>query len=177
MNGPMQNAVPPPFRSSAAAGWSLGLGIAGLVLCPIAPLFGIPAAICGHVALSRIGKSGGTMKGKGMAVTGLVFGYLSLVVVLFAGLLAAIAMPAFAKAREGAQDRVCAKNMRLLENAKEQYALVHSNEFPRGMDDLVGTYLPAVPRCPQEGVYEIGDSTILPSCSVHGPLRVTADSR
>ncbi len=42
-------------------------------------LAGIPAIIFGHIALGEINASGNTQEGRGMAITGLVLGYLSLV--------------------------------------------------------------------------------------------------
>lgn len=40
----------------------------------------IPAVICGHVARSKIRKSGGALGGKGVATAGLILGYIALVV-------------------------------------------------------------------------------------------------
>ena len=56
---------------------SLILGILSLVLSILA---GIPAIILGHTSRARIRKSAGTLKGKGMALTGLLFGYLSVII-------------------------------------------------------------------------------------------------
>src|SRR5438094_8222390 len=39
----------------------------------------IPAVICGHVARSKIRKSGGALHGKGIATAGLILGYIALV--------------------------------------------------------------------------------------------------
>ena len=41
-------------------------------------LFAIPAVICGHVALGRIKRSGGTLAGEGLAQAGLITGYVTL---------------------------------------------------------------------------------------------------
>jgi hypothetical protein len=38
----------------------------------------IPAVICGHVAWSKIRKSGGALRGKGIASAGLILGYIGL---------------------------------------------------------------------------------------------------
>ncbi len=53
---------------------SLVLGVPGLCCC----LAGIPAIVCGHIALSQINQSGGAQEGRGLAVAGLVLGYLGL---------------------------------------------------------------------------------------------------
>ncbi len=63
-----------PKRTNRAAVASLILGILGII--PFGPLAGIPAVICGHIASRSIRKS--HLKGKGMAVAGLVLGYGSL---------------------------------------------------------------------------------------------------
>jgi hypothetical protein len=41
---------------------------------------GIAAVICGHLALSQIKKSNGTIQGHGMAVAGLVMGYIGIAI-------------------------------------------------------------------------------------------------
>src|SRR5205807_917061 len=38
----------------------------------------IPAVICGHIARSKIRKSGGALRGKGIATAGLLLGYIAL---------------------------------------------------------------------------------------------------
>ena len=57
-----------------------GKAIAALILGLCTLLFGIfagiPAVILGHMALNEINNSGGLKGGKGMAITGLVFGYI-----------------------------------------------------------------------------------------------------
>jgi type II secretory pathway pseudopilin PulG len=62
-----------PPRTSALAIWSLVLGVLSF-LC--SAFSGIPAIICGHLALSKIKKSGGIQTGGGLAVAGLITGYL-----------------------------------------------------------------------------------------------------
>src|SRR5262245_9826338 len=68
---------------------SLVLGIAALFLC-FSVLTGIPAIILGHISWSRIRKSMGRLKGEGMAMAGLIMGYLSIPWIL---IVAAIAIP------------------------------------------------------------------------------------
>jgi prepilin-type N-terminal cleavage/methylation domain-containing protein len=48
-----------------------------------------------------------------------------MIVVAIIGLLAAIAIPNFVRARESAQLNTIADNLRVLESAKEQYAMEH----------------------------------------------------
>ena len=69
-----------------------GLAIASMI-CGILVIFswgitGLPAVICGHLARGKIKRSGGTLEGNGFALTGLILGYIGLV--LFPLLIAAI---------------------------------------------------------------------------------------
>jgi uncharacterized membrane protein len=63
-----------------------GLAIASLVLgiVWIYWIGSILAIVFGHVALSQIKKSNGTQSGRGMAIAGLVLGYLAIVLSIIA---------------------------------------------------------------------------------------------
>jgi hypothetical protein len=65
----------PKPKTCPLAALSLGFGIAGLVVICIGILLAIPAIILGHVASSRIKKSGGLLKGRSLAATGTFLGY------------------------------------------------------------------------------------------------------
>ena len=70
---------PPPAAPEGTCGLaivSLVLGILALVC--LGPLAGLPGVICGHMALGRIKLSG--QGGRGMAIAGLVMGYIGIVV-------------------------------------------------------------------------------------------------
>jgi hypothetical protein len=64
--------LPTPAASSGLATASLICGIGSVFFGPIA---GIPAIITGHLALGKIKKSGGVLQGRGLAITGLILGY------------------------------------------------------------------------------------------------------
>src|SRR5436309_15272329 len=67
----------PILRTAPAAIWSLVLAILSFT-CEW--LFtAIPAVICGHIARSKIRKSGGSLRGKRIATAGLILGYTALV--------------------------------------------------------------------------------------------------
>jgi hypothetical protein len=55
-------------------------GILSLVFfCFCGGLFlGIPAVICGHLSLNQLNASGNSQQGRGMAVAGLICGYLGI---------------------------------------------------------------------------------------------------
>jgi general secretion pathway protein G len=67
-----------PPRTSAAAIWSLVLGILSCILLGF--LAGIPAIICGHIARRKARLSPHSYGGGGLAVAGLVLGYVGTVV-------------------------------------------------------------------------------------------------
>ena len=66
--------------TSGLAITSLVCGIVGLVTCMV--FVGIPAVICGHMALSQIANSPTPMVGRGMAFAGLVCGYIGVLIML-----------------------------------------------------------------------------------------------
>ena len=90
------------------------------------------------------------------------------------GLLAAIAIPNFVRARTVSQENSCINNLRLIDSAKQQWALEHhkrNTDTPTGED--LTPYLgrgPAgqFPRCPQGGTYIIGSVGEKPRCSIPG---------
>ncbi|MDE0825769.1 MAG: GYF domain-containing protein [Akkermansiaceae bacterium] len=61
---------------------SMVCGIIGIMLCYVHGLCALPAVICGHVAMKQINNSPTPMGGKGMAVAGLVTGYIGLFIQL-----------------------------------------------------------------------------------------------
>src|SRR6266516_5985257 len=74
---PSPPAPQPVPRTAPTAIWSLVLAILSFACGWL--LTAIPAVICGHVALSKIRKSGGALRGKRIATAGLILGYLALV--------------------------------------------------------------------------------------------------
>jgi hypothetical protein len=71
----------PPATNSMAL-TSMILGILGIFVAFI--FTAVPAIICGHIARKQIRESGGAQSGDGMALTGLITGYLmTLLTLLF----------------------------------------------------------------------------------------------
>lgn len=84
MNQPQSAPMQAQPASSGLAIASLVCGICGFIL----GLTVIPALITGHIALSKIKKSGGIIHGRGMAIAGLILGYITtarliLLIILF----------------------------------------------------------------------------------------------
>ena len=168
------NPMPPPVprpKNCGLAVWSLVLGILAIVLSVVCvgPLFAIPAVICGHVAHSRIKRAGGELTGSGLALGGLITGYVSIAMIPVIAMLAAIAVPNFVKARSVAQANACTNNLRQIDGAKQQWALENGRQ-----DDAVPTVQDLtpflndrrMPTCPAGGTYTIGAVSVRPICSV-----------
>jgi hypothetical protein len=68
--GSVAQVQPKPVRTS-------GLAIASLIFSLVGPIGCIPAVICGHIALRKIEK-GVLFKGRGLALAGLIIGYIVL---------------------------------------------------------------------------------------------------
>lgn len=88
------------------------------------------------------------------------------------GLLAAIAIPNFVKARETAQRNSCIANLRQIDGAKQQWAIENkrkASDQPRP-DELYGAslYIKLQPTCPSGGTYSINAVSKDPACSHPG---------
>jgi prepilin-type N-terminal cleavage/methylation domain-containing protein len=90
-----------------------------------------------------------------------------MIVVAIIGLLAAIAIPNFVKARQTAQKNACINNLRQIDGAKEQFALEQKKSSGAVSADDVKGYLKGnvVPTCPADGdAYTIGNVGAVPAC-------------
>jgi len=121
-----------PVVTSGLAITSLVTGVFGLVFF----LPAIAAVICGHIACSKIKHSAGRIAGRGMAITGLVLGYL-IIALMPIGLMAAMAIPAFQKVRSASQEKAIQLNLRMIDAAAGQYMLENGTTSAR-YADLVG---------------------------------------
>ena len=93
-----------------------------------------------------------------------------MIVVAIIGLLAAIAIPNFVKARTTAQKNACINNLRQIDGAKQQWALeakldgsVDANASTNKTS--VDAYLKAAPICPSSGTYDYKTITANPTCT------------
>jgi prepilin-type N-terminal cleavage/methylation domain-containing protein len=99
-----------------------------------------------------------------------------MIVVAIIGLLAAIAIPSFMKARAQSQKNGCINNLRQIDAAKEQYALEAKltngapisdgetgvNQYIKGLENAGGT----TPKCPANGDYDYNAIGTTPTCSL-----------
>src|SRR5687767_13773706 len=102
-----------------------------------------------------------------------------MIVVLIIGILLAIAVPNFIKARESSRAKSCVANLKQVEAAKEQWAMdIKAAAIASPADtDLYGTnqYIRNTPSCPSGGTYTIGNMATRPLCNVSTNGTGTAD--
>jgi hypothetical protein len=170
----MNETVPPISgnlsqpKTSGLAIWSLVLGILSLACLSI--FSAIPGVICGHKALSKIKHSGGALAGQGLAIAGLVTGYLGILwAVIFIPMLLAIAIPNFVKARDEAMKNAGINNLRQIDAAKKEWALEKgkkTGDVPTAQDLTPYFKNGVFPTCPSGGTYTIGAIGDAPTCSI-----------
>ena len=97
-----------------------------------------------------------------------------MIVVAIIGLLAAIAIPNFVKARSNAQQKACIANLKQIDGAVQQWALetkVVATATYSFTDTTLLAYLKGtvMPTCPASGTYTAGASvSAVPTCSIAG---------
>jgi len=122
------------------------------------------------MAYGRIRRSSGALSGEGLALGGLITGYMGIALIPIIGLMAAIAIPNFVKARTTAQMNACISNLRQIDSAKQAWAMEHKKEatdtptaqeldahLTRGFSNL---------KCPAGGTYTINAVGEKPTCSI-----------
>ena len=127
MQNPAVQTVSPRLSRLAVASFIMGLVC---LTCIFWPLLGLPAIICGIIALVKISGSGGQLKGKGYAITGIVIPAVMTVFIPVIGMIAAIMFPAITQARDAAFKAVCLNNQRQLAVALQTYAVDSSGKLP-----------------------------------------------
>lgn len=93
-----------------------------------------------------------------------------MIVVLIIGMLLAIAVPNFIRARETSRSRTCIANLRRIEGAKEQAAMelrMVGADVPT-QAQLEPNYLKDWPECPSGGDYVINAVNANPTCTTGG---------
>jgi type IV pilus assembly protein PilA len=107
---------PVPQKTSGMAIASLIFGIL-FIFFPLS----IPAVVFGHIALSQIKRSGGRLGGRGLAIAGLVLGYLGIAMIPLILIIAAIAIPNLLRARIAANEASAASTVRSIDTAQVTY--------------------------------------------------------
>ena len=93
-----------------------------------------------------------------------------MIVVAIIGLLAAIAIPNFVKARSASQKSACIANLKQINGATATWAmeLKHNNSETPVASDLFGAsaYIRDEPACPGGGTYTLTQVDTKPTCSL-----------
>jgi prepilin-type N-terminal cleavage/methylation domain-containing protein len=101
-----------------------------------------------------------------------------MIVVAIIGLLAAIAIPNFVRARQTSQTNVCIDNLRMIDGAKQQWALEKgqvgtSLPLPTDIQPYLGRGSGELPICPADASnsfttsYTVGNVQTPPVCQVN----------
>jgi type IV pilus assembly protein PilA len=135
---PVPAAMPPAMDAHAeTSGKAIASLVCGLFL--FAFPFSLLAIIFGHISLSEIRKSAGRLKGEGLAITGLVLGYVGVAAIPFILIIAAIAIPNLLRARIAANESSAASAVRSLFAAEVGYSSSHPNTgYTCTLSDLAG---------------------------------------
>lgn len=136
---PVSAAVSTPTIGYAIAPETSGKAIASLIFGFFFFVFpaAIVAIILGHLSLSEIRKSAGRLKGDGLAIGGLVLGYMGIVAIPFVLIIAAIAIPNLLRARIAANESSAVATVRTLNTAEVSYSAAHENiGFTCSLEDL-----------------------------------------
>ena len=92
-----------------------------------------------------------------------------MIVVAIIGLLAAIAIPNFIKAREASQKNACIANLKQIDGAKQTWALETKQVSTATPTEalLYGPtlYIRDTPACPANGVYTLNSVANKPTCN------------
>lgn len=129
---PVQPASEPaPAKTSALAIWSLVLGF--LSFCMVC-VTGIPGLILGIMGLVKIGKAPAELKGKALAIVGIVLSSLG---ILGTPIVAAILVPALAHTSERANLVRSQANLQMIQTSIELYSFENEGNIPPDLMTLV----------------------------------------
>jgi hypothetical protein len=119
-----------PADDAKNSGWAIAAIILAILSFFTFFLTVLPAIICGIIALIKIGISNGLLKGKAMAITGIVLPGVCLVMIAILGVLASILMPALSRIKSQSYQIVCGANMKGLGMAMLVYASDYDEKYP-----------------------------------------------
>jgi len=124
-----------PAGTSETSGKAILSLICGLLF--FIPFLFIAAIVLGHLSLSEIRKSAGRLKGEGIAIAGLVLGYIGIAGIPLILIVAAIALPNLLRARMAANESSAVGSVRILSAAEVTYTAAHPEQgYTCSLSDL-----------------------------------------
>ena len=122
--GPATAPMTSPYIGANPAGQTSSMAIASLICGILAFLTpaAIAAIIMGHISRSEIRKSAGRLKGSGMALAGLILGYLGIAIIPLFLIIAAIAIPNLIRSRMVANEFSAMATVRVINTAEVTFA-------------------------------------------------------
>ena len=119
---------------------SSGKAIASLICGIFAFLFpaAVVAIVLGHLSLSEIRKSAGRLTGQGIAMAGLILGYVGVAAIPLILIIAAIAIPNLLRSRMVANEASAVGSLKVINVAALNYASTYGNGFPPSIEALAG---------------------------------------
>jgi competence protein ComGC len=111
---------------------SMVLGALSILLSVFA---GIPAVIFGHLSRASIRRSKGQLKGDGMAMAGLIMGYISLFLLPFVAGIVFVAVPNVFRPKIVANESNVLSTLRTIHVAAASYQVEH-DEYPASLQEL-----------------------------------------
>ena len=135
----MNNAPPIPnadAKTSPQALWSLILGILSITCLWI---FGsIPAIILGILGLKKVDQSQGALKGRGLAIAGIITGGVGVIAgITPIAIVASLTVPVFTKVQDSAQTAKQVSTVKSLIVACHLSASEHGGNFPKDLNQLL----------------------------------------
>jgi hypothetical protein len=126
--GSCGEAVPMPPSAVTTPPATSGMAIGSLISGIFSFFFpaAIAAIVLGHIARSNIRKSAGRLTGNGIALAGLILGYLGLAFIpVIVMIVAAIAIPNLLRARIAANESSAVSSIRVITSTEARYAASH----------------------------------------------------
>lgn len=153
--------APQPAPATPAVKLNTGLSVASFVLGLLAIgacllfLTGIPAIITGHIARSRAKRQPGVYGGGGLALAGLILGYLSIPLTILCAVIAAVVIPHIASQQRGGgggggwgggnPSTRCQNNLKSISLAariwSNEHSLIYPPDYASMSNELVTTSL------------------------------------
>jgi hypothetical protein len=153
VSGPVPPLATPGAGTPVVSGLAIASFVLGVLGIVTAGLAGIAGLILGILALVKISRSQGRLGGSGLAIAGIC---VSGAMLLLLPIMAAILLPALAKAKTRAQSIHCMNNVKQLNLALIMYANDHNGVLPPADQwcDLIKPYTggsEAMYHCPAPG--------------------------